>query len=70
MADSITADIQERIGLLLDDLDATDDPEERVKIMRELRQLWTVTLDRTDNGPTETRKLEGLDVVADFTDGE
>jgi hypothetical protein len=68
MADSVTAELQQRVELLFEDLDETEDPEERVKIMREARQLWTDVLDRTDHGPTETREIEGLDVVADFTD--
>lgn len=60
MADSVTADIQERVKDLRDVYDEADD-EEKVVIMRELRQLWTTILDRTDHGPSETREVTGED---------
>lgn len=60
MADSVTADVQKRIKDLRDVYDNADD-EEKVMIMRELRQLWTTILDRTDHGPTERHEHTGDD---------
>jgi len=61
MADSVTADMANHVDDLLAEYEATDDPEEKVVLMRELRQNWKLVLDRTGHGPTEKRELTGGD---------
>ena len=60
MADSVTADVQQRVDDLVDVYDAAD-PDEKPVIMREIRQLWRTVLDRTGHGPSEKRELTGED---------
>lgn len=60
MADSVTADLQQRLDDVFGRLDEADD-DEYVKLLRETRQLATAILDRTDHGPTETREVTGED---------
>jgi hypothetical protein len=60
MADSVTADVQQRVEDLLDVYDAADADEKPI-IMREIRQLWRTVLDRTGHGPTETQEVTGGD---------
>lgn len=57
MADSVTADLQSRLDDVFERLDKADDAE-YVKLLREVRQLTTAILDRTDHGPTEKREVE------------
>ena len=60
MADSVTADMQEKIDDFLSLYDDAD-PDEKAELMREARQLWTEILDRTGHGRTERRELTGED---------
>jgi hypothetical protein len=60
MADSVTADMQDKIDDFLSLYDDAD-PDEKADLMREARQLWTEILDRTGHGRTERRELTGED---------
>lgn len=57
MADSVTANVQKRIDELLNAYDEGD-AEEKVMIMREVRQLWTTVLDRTGHGKNSKQEIE------------
>jgi hypothetical protein len=59
MADSTTAKLQERLDDVFGRLDDAEDHDQFVKLLREVRQLTTNILDRTDHGPTETREVTG-----------
>jgi hypothetical protein len=59
MADSTTATIQTQIEDLEAEYEATDDPEEKLAIMSEIRRNWKIILDRTGHGKTETQELTG-----------
>lgn len=59
MADSTTAKLQERLDDVFGRLDDAEDHDQFVKLLREVRQLTTNILDRTDHGPTETREHTG-----------
>jgi len=59
MADSVTADLQSRLDDVFGRLDRAEETDEYVKLLREVRQLTTSILDRTDHGPTETREVTG-----------
>jgi len=58
MADSVTADLQQRLDEVFARLDAAEDGDEYVKLLREVRQLTTSILDRTGHGKTQTQELE------------
>ena len=60
MADDVTADMQANIEDLLELYEAAG-PDEKVEIMKELRHLWKLILDRTGHGPTEKREVTGDD---------
>lgn len=59
MADSVTAELQQRLDDVFQRLDDAEDSDEYVKLLREARQLTTAILDRTEHGPTETREVTG-----------
>lgn len=59
LARELLAEFEPRIRDLLDEYDAAETPDEKVKIHRELRQAVTNILDRADNGPTETYEHVG-----------
>ena len=59
MADSTTAKLQSRLDDVFGRLDEAEDHDQFVKLLREVRQLTTNILDRTDHGPTETREVTG-----------
>ena len=61
MADSTTAEIESNIQDLQDEYNETDDPEEKLAIMSEMRRLWKIILDRTGHGPSEKREVEHSD---------
>jgi len=61
MADSVTAELQQRLDDVFERLDEADGDDEYIKLLRETRQLTTAILDRTDHGPTETREHAGSD---------
>ena len=74
MADSVTGEMADHVDDLLDEYDRAP-PEEKVEIMRELRKLWKLILDRTGHGPSEKREVDmdadhahdfGDDVTAEF----
>jgi len=74
MADATTADIESNIQDLQSEYERTDDPEEKLAIMSEMRRLWKIILDRTGHGATEKRELENTgddplsEVIIDFED--
>jgi len=74
MADSVTADMADHVDDLLEQYNRVDDPEDKVELMRELRQVWKLVLDRTGHGPTEKRELTGEDggpvEIAELTEAE
>lgn len=59
MADAATKEMQSRLEDVFDRLDSAEGHDEYVKLLREARQLTTSILDRTGNGPTETREVTG-----------
>ncbi|WP_435075296.1 hypothetical protein [Halorubrum sp. HHNYT27] len=59
MADATTAKLQSRLDGVFGRLDEAEDHDQFVKLLREVRQLTTNILDRTDHGPTETREVTG-----------
>lgn len=59
LARELLAEFEPRIRDLLDEYDAAEAPDEKVKIHRELRQAVTDVLDRAGEGPTETREVTG-----------
>jgi hypothetical protein len=61
MADSTTATVQSQIEDLEAEYEAAEDPEQKLDIMREIRQLWKIILDRTGHGPTSRREVTGPD---------
>jgi len=61
MADSVTAELQSELSEAFDRLRNAEDTGEYTKILREIRKLSMDILDRTDNGPSETTKVEGSD---------
>jgi hypothetical protein len=61
IADSATADFQDRLNDFADQYDDADDIETKVKVMREMRKCLTDILDLTGHGPTETREHTGGD---------
>jgi len=69
MADSVTADLQSRLDDVFARLDDADDTDEYVKLLREVRQLTTMILDRTDDGPSETLNISGDMTVVEFLSG-
>jgi len=75
MADSVTADMESRIDDLVGLYDAAP-PDEKARIMSELRKLWVDVLDRTGHGPTEKREVENTgddalaEVIIDFDDAD
>jgi hypothetical protein len=61
MADSVTAELQDELAEAFDRLRNAEENDEYTKILREIRKLSMDILDRTDNGPSETTKVEGSD---------
>ena len=59
MADSVTANVQADIEDLQEEYDNTDDPEEKLAIVGEMRKLLKLVLDRTGHGPSEKREITG-----------
>lgn len=59
MADSATKHLQERLADVFERMDNPDlEHSDYVALLREARQLTTDILDRTGNGPSETRELK------------
>lgn len=58
MADETTVDIENNIADLQAEYEATDDPQDKLAIAKELRRLWKIILDRTGHGPTEKREVD------------
>jgi len=73
MADAVTADMEDRVDDLLELYDAAP-PDEKARIMGELRKLWVNILDRTGHGPSETRELTGEgeqgEILIDFENAD
>jgi len=61
MADSVTAELQSELDEAFERLRTADGTKEYTAILREIRKLSMDILDRTDNGPSETTKVEGGD---------
>lgn len=60
MADSVAAEMQERLTEIFERMDDPElSDEEYVALHREARQLATNLWDRTGNGPSETTELTG-----------
>lgn len=59
MADAITADEQQNLDDLQAEYEQAGDIETKLNILAEMRKHWKIVLDRTDNGPTETREVTG-----------
>lgn len=66
MADSITADVQSRVEDLVEVYDEAD-PDDKPAVLREIRQVWRIALDRTGHGPSQTQQLEGDLSLDDLT---
>ena len=59
MADSTTATIQSQIKDLETEYERTEEPDEKLKIMSEMRRLWKIILDRTGHHKTERKEHTG-----------
>lgn len=64
MADEVTGEMADHVDTLLAEYERAP-PDEKVDIMRELRQLWKLILDRTGHGPTSKREVD-MDVDGDL----
>ena len=60
MADTATAELQNRLQGVFDRMDHAEG-KEYVSLLREARQLTTSIRDRTGHGPTEKREVTGPD---------
>jgi len=58
MADEVTAGFEDRLDDLMQEYDRATDPDQKVKLFREMRQCLTAILDRTGHGPTEHREVD------------
>lgn len=56
MADTAAEGLQNELDRLFDKLRDVEDPDEYVKILREIRQISKMVFDRSGNGPTEKRE--------------
>lgn len=61
MADSTTANIQQDIEELHNAFESAETPDDKVALIREIRQCWKIILDRTGHGPTEKREVTGAE---------
>lgn len=58
MADTTTAAIQDDIEDLHKEYQRAETPDDKVALIREIRQCWKIILDRSGHGPTEKREVD------------
>jgi len=61
MADSMAANAKRNLEDLQDQYEATDDLDEELTLLAEMRKYLKIVLDRTEHGPTETQEHTGED---------
>ena len=59
MADSVTADAEEKLNDLIEQYDSAESLDEKLAIIGEIRKWEKIILDRTGHGPTEKREHTG-----------